>query len=105
MHAVTNYVLPGKISTENKTGMGTVKDADLAFFIRCYIRHNMYIDSGFLERKLGRKPFRSFDIPNTEHFAYIKQSILIAVFLFKLLYLFCITNASRYDTVNKCRTE
>ena len=73
VHAVTHDVEAGQICAQNKTGVSTVQDADLALLVRGDIGHDHDVDAGLLERQLVLQTIGAFDDPDAEDFADIQQ--------------------------------
>ena len=85
--------------------MCAVEQADLALFIRRYIRNDHDVQSGLLERQLVFQPCRSFDDPHAEHFADVDQLVMIAVDFFQTGDFLLRADTARNDAVNQRRAE
>ena len=105
LHAVTYDIKTGQICTKNKSCVSTVKNTNFTMLVRHYVRNNMYIYTGFLERKSVLKAIRSFNYPNAKDLTYIDKFVVVAVLSLKLFNFLRITNTSRYDSVYKGRAE
>ena len=65
----------------------------------------MNIESGSLERQAIFQFLRPFDIPDTEYFADILQTVLITVCCIQCSIFFFIANAAGNDPVYQGRAE
>ena len=76
LHAVTNDIKSCKICAKYKSCVSAVEDTNLAVLVWHYIRNNVHINTGLLERKSVFKDIRSFDDPYTKDLTNIDELIV-----------------------------
>ena len=101
VHAISDNVFSGKISTKNKACMCPVKYPYLAMLIWHNIGNNMYINPRSLKRKPVLKFFGPLNYPNTEYLSDIDKLIVISVFIFKPCNLRFIPDSAGNNPVDK----
>jgi len=86
VHAVTHNVEACQVSTQNKTGVCAVQDANLALLIRAHIGGNkdVVFQTSLAERQDIVQLGVALNDPHAENLANVQQGVSVTVLLFKL---------------------
>ena len=107
VHAVTHNVEACQVSTQNKTGVCAVQDADLALLIRAHIGGNkdVVFQTSLAERQDIVQLGVALNDPHAENLANVQQGVSVTVLLFKLGNFLRVADATRNNAVNQRAAE